>query len=429
MSGYSAPAGAGPRSAWSLADWLAWQETLHPQGIDLGLERVRAVGARLDLLRPAARVIVVGGTNGKGSTVAFLEAMLRADGRRVSAYTSPHLLRYEERLRCDGRELPATDWCRAFVAVDAARGDLSLTYFEFGTLAALWLAREHVPDVLVLEVGLGGRLDAVNIVDADVAVVTTVGIDHVEYLGPDRETIGYEKAGIYRPSRPAVCVDPAPPKRLLAHAASIGAPIHRLGHAFGYTPGAGGWCWWGPGGMLADLPQPALAGAHQYTNAAGAIAALRLLPGPATRTRAIADGIATACIDGRFQIASGVVEWIFDVTHNPHGAAALADTLRSRPVAGRTWLLLAMLADKDAPGVIAVLEPVVDRWCAAGLDGVRGRAAATLLAGMPDGASGFDTVEAACHWLDMAAQPGDRVVVCGSFVTVAAAWRARRVAT
>ncbi|HNI22862.1 MAG TPA: bifunctional tetrahydrofolate synthase/dihydrofolate synthase [Plasticicumulans sp.] len=414
------------RSDWSLADWLAWQETLHPKGIDLGLERVRAVAARLDLLQPSARTIVVGGTNGKGSTLAFLEAMLLAAGRRVAAYTSPHLLRYEERLRLDGRECPAGDWCRAFAAVDAARGDQSLTYFEFGTLAALWLARAFDPEVLVLEVGLGGRLDAVNIIDADVAIVTTIGIDHTEFLGPDRESIGCEKAGIYRPGRPAICVDPSPPASLLAHQQAIGARPYRFGHEFGVREARDGWGWWGPGGGL-DLPWPSLAGPHQLANAAGAVAALRLLPSIEVSGAAIASGIAAARLAGRFQIESGAVEWVFDVTHNPHGAAVLAETLQRRPVTGQTWLLLAMLADKDAAGVIAALTPVVDRWCAAGLDGARGRPVESMLALLPAGTMACKDVTAACRQLESAAQPGDRVIVCGSFLTVAEAMRARHI--
>lgn len=420
------PEAAQPHSGWSLVDWLGWQESLHPKNIDLGLDRVRTVAVRLDLLRPSARTIVVGGTNGKGSTVAFLEAMLRAAGLHVAAYTSPHLLRYEERLRLDGCECPAEDWCRAFAAVEAARAGVSLTYFEFGTLAALWLARVFAPDVLILEVGLGGRLDAVNLIDADVAVVTTIGIDHTDFLGPDRESIGYEKAGIYRPDKPAICVDPTPPDSLSAHRQAIGALAYRIGHEFGLQTGSDGWTWWGPGGTI-ELPHPSLPGAHQHRNAAGAIAALRLLPLPAIPAASIATGLASAELAGRFQVIPGAVEWVFDVTHNPHGAKVLAETLRARPVAGRTWMLLAMLVDKDAAGVIACLQPVVDHWCAAGLGGLRGRTAESLLADLPAGSGACPDVTSACRWLESKSQPGDRVVVCGSFLTVAEAMQARHI--
>ncbi|TCO80814.1 dihydrofolate synthase/folylpolyglutamate synthase [Plasticicumulans lactativorans] len=416
-----------------LADWLGWQERLHPVGIDLGLERVRAVAERLGVLRPAPVVITVGGTNGKGSTVAVLDAVLRAAGYRVGAYLSPHLLRYNERVRLRGREVDDEALCAAFAAVDAARGEISLTYFEFGTLAALWLFVRSGLDVVVLEVGLGGRLDAVNVVDADAAIVTSIGIDHVEYLGPDRDSIGFEKAGIFRAGRPAICADPVPPGRLLAHAAAVGASLLQVGRDYGWARDANGWTWWGGGTCHADLPPPGLSGAHQFGNAAAALAALAALSARLpVAPGAIAEGISKPMINGRFQIDAGAVEWIFDVTHNPHGATALAAALRARPCAGRTLVLLGLLADKDAAGFAEALAVPVAVWCCAGLAGARGRSGEALAAAI--GEAGGDAarlvaadVPAACAQLAAVAQPGDRVVVTGSFHTVAEALVARGV--
>lgn len=411
----------------SLAAWLAWQEQLHPVGIDLGLTRVREVAQRLDLLRPAPIVFTVGGTNGKGSSVAFLEAMLRAAGRRTGVYVSPHLLRYEERVRLDGREATAEAFCSAFAAIDAARGNISLTYFEFGTLAALWLIRQARVDVAVLEVGLGGRLDAVNIVDADASLVTAIGIDHVEYLGPDRDSIGFEKAGIYRSGHVAVCADDDPPARLLGHAAAIAARLQVAGRDFHWQrETAASWSWRTASEALQGLPSPALIGTHQFANAAGVIALLRAFDPALVPESALHAGLRSARVAGRFQVQSGRVEWIFDVTHNPHGAAALAAALAARPCAGRTWLLLAMLADKDAAGFVAVLGDEVDGICCAGLSGARGRSARAL-AGVLGKTAILEChdVASACDALASLARPADRVLVTGSFHTVAQALQAR----
>lgn len=411
----------------TLADWLAWQETLHPKGIDLGLERVRTVAGRLGLWPDAPPTITVAGTNGKGSSVALLEAILEAAGYRTGAYTSPHLLRYNERIRVAGTEAGDEAICRAFERVDAARGDVSLTYFEFGTLAALVIFREAGAQALVLEVGLGGRLDAVNCLDAHCALVTAIGIDHTDWLGPDRESIGFEKAGIFRAGRPAVCADPAPPASLVDHARAIGAQLYRRGPDFGRRLKGGTWTWWGGGRRLDELPLPALAGEHQLDNAAGALMALTALEDSLPVTGdAIAAGLGRMRLPGRFQVLPGALEWIFDVTHNPHGAAVLARCLAARPCAGRTRAVVGMLADKDMVGVAAALAPVIHHWYAAGLDPPRGCSGRVLAERLRAGGAGavtaFPDVAAACRAAVADAAPGDRVLVFGSFFTVAAAW-------
>lgn len=409
----------------TLNDWLRWQETLHPKAIELGLERVRTVWRRLRPNAPPFVVITVGGTNGKGSCVAFLDTILRAAGYRVGAYVSPHLLRYNERIRVDGIEVDDEALCQMFARVDAARGDVSLTYFEFGTLAALEWFWEAEVKVAVLEVGLGGRLDAVNAVDADAALVTSIALDHTDWLGPDRDSIGHEKAGIYRPGRPAVCADPAPPPRLLEHARAIGARLLRVGSDYGFSRAGVTWRWWSDEARLDALPSPALAGEHQLRNAAAALMTLislrDRLPVDAAAIRA---GLARARLPGRFQVVSGPVEWILDVAHNPAAAATLADQLRGRACAGRTRAILGLLADKDADGVIQALASVVDEWHPVTLAaGTRGRSGADLAARLrsadPQTVIPHDDIAEACHIARDRADVGDRIVVLGSFHLVA----------
>lgn len=406
----------------TLADWLAWQETLHPKAIDLGLERVRAVAERMGLLAPAHLVVTVAGTNGKGSSVALLESILACAGLRVGAYTSPHLWRYNERIRIDRQNVTDADIVAAFDRIDTARGDISLSYFEFGTLAALDLfARAHL-DVALLEVGLGGRLDAVNILDADCALVTAIGIDHVEWLGPDRESIGREKAGVFRAGRPAVCADPQPPASLREVAHDRGALWYALGEHYGYVVGTDGWSWWGPAVRLEDLPLPALPGSFQVQNAAGVLMALHALGARLPLTvQALREGLLRAHIAGRFQVVPGPVEEIYDVAHNPHGAAALAAALQARPCRGRTHAVCAMLADKDAAGVASALAGQVQVWYLAGLDTVRGQPASALAERMqlPAAPHVYDEPCAALQAARAAAQAGDRIVVFGSFHTIA----------
>ncbi|MFN2308423.1 MAG: bifunctional tetrahydrofolate synthase/dihydrofolate synthase [Gammaproteobacteria bacterium] len=407
----------------TLDAWLAWQETLHPKPVDLGLARVAAVAARLGLLAPAATVITVAGTNGKGSSVALLEAILAAAGRRVGAYTSPHLWRYNERIRLDRRPVDDAALIAAFARIDAARGDISLSYFEFGTLAALDIFARADLDVAVLEVGLGGRLDAVNILDADCALVTGIGIDHVDWLGPDREAIGREKAGIFRPGRPAICADPQPPASVREAARALAADLYVLGEHFGHRSSSAGWDWWGPDAGLADLPRPALPGAFQLDNAAGVLMALHSLGARLPLTReAIAAGLRGVRLAGRFSVIPGTVERIFDVAHNPHAAAALAATLAARPCPGRSLAVCALLADKDAAGVAAALASQVDVWYLAGLDGERAQSADALAQrmGLPPGHVRRHPDPSAAYAAACAdARSGDRIVVFGSFRVIA----------
>lgn len=409
----------------TLADWLAHQERLHPRTIELGLERVRVVLARLGADLPFGSIIV-GGTNGKGSCVAFLEAMLRASGRRVGAYTSPHLVRYNERIRVDGEEVSDDELCAAFARVEAARNDVSLTYFEFGTLAAFEVFRARGIEVAVLEVGMGGRLDAVNVISPLASVVTMVGIDHVEYLGPDREAIGYEKAGIFRPGRPAVCGDTDPPRSMLQYAQEIGARLLVAGRDFSWRKEGGGWSWQGPAGNYDKLPPPALPGEFQYANAAAAIAALDALRSDLpVSVDSVRMGLATARLAARVQIVPGDIEQILDVAHNPDGARVLSEFCRQHPPRGRTHAVLGMLYDKDAGAFARVLAPVVDEWYAGSLEGERGQDA-LLLAQRIRQAVPNAVVTPCGNVLDAyrrawsAASCGDRLLVCGSFHTVGA---------
>ncbi|MEL4892532.1 bifunctional tetrahydrofolate synthase/dihydrofolate synthase [Xanthomonas protegens] len=409
----------------TLPEWLAYIERQHPQDIAMGLERVRAVAARMRLTKPAKHVITVGGTNGKGSTVAFVEAIARTAGWRVGSYTSPHLLRYNERVRIDGEEASDADLVTAFAAVEAARGDTALTYFEYGTLAALWLFQQAKLELAVLEVGLGGRLDAVNLVDADVAVITTVDIDHTDWLGNDREAIGAEKAGIARPWKPLVLGEIDPPSSVLRRAYAIGANALRAGSDFFHEPiDADRWRWRDVGTEL-QLPLPQLRAPVQRANAATAIAALRALRRSLPRS-AYAEGIAAARLRGRLQpcVRDGV-EVLVDVGHNPQAARELATALQAQPVAGRTCAVFAALADKDAAGVVEALAAQVDAWHLAGLSGSRGQSAAQLrtrLAGTAAAEAGLaEGVVQALQSALAQAQPGDRVLVFGSFHTAAEA--------
>ncbi|MCD9029443.1 bifunctional tetrahydrofolate synthase/dihydrofolate synthase [Luteimonas sp. BDR2-5] len=421
----------------SLADWLAVIEARHPAGIELGLDRVGAVHARMDCGRPAAQVVTVAGTNGKGSTVAFIEAIARAAGWRVGTYTSPHLLAYNERVRIDGHDADDAALVEAFEAVEAARGDTPLTYFETGTLAALWLfARAGRAsaglDLAVLEVGLGGRLDAVNIVDPDVAVITTVDLDHQDWLGADREAIGLEKAGIARPWKPLVLGDDDPPASVLRHAYAIGAVAIRGGSDFLFAPvDAGHWSWREVGYGI-ELPMPALAAPVQLRNAAVAVAAMRALPREVPDAALVA-GIGTAALAARLQrFERDGVEILVDVAHNPQAARALADWLVARPAAGRVFAVYAALGDKDVAGVVEALAPHVARWWLAGLDGAgaRGQDAAGLQARLAAVAATAALAGSAARHADVAgaldaargaAQAGDRILVFGSFHTAAAA--------
>ena len=411
----------------TLALWLAYLATLHPNTIALGLDRVRVVYARLGIAF-ACPVITVAGTNGKGSTCALLERMLVAGGYRVGLYTSPHLLRYNERVRIAGVEATDDALCAAFEAVEDARADTALTYFEFGTLAALWLFARSGLDALVLEVGLGGRLDAVNIIDADVAIVTSVAIDHVAYLGETREAIGFEKAGIYRARRAAICADRNPPHSLLEHARVLEAKLLRIGGDYDFTVQAGQWSYRGPGGARHGLPHPALRGAVQLGNAATALTALDVLRNRLPLSMgAVREALVDIALPGRFQVLPGRPVQVFDVAHNPQAAKVLADNLGAMGFHPETWAVFAIMADKDIDGVIAALKARVDRWFVATLPPPRGASAAMLRtrlesAGVANTAiREFDDPVTAYGAALGGVTEADRIVVLGSFLTVAAA--------
>jgi dihydrofolate synthase / folylpolyglutamate synthase len=410
----------------TLPAWLDWQSSLHPKAIVLGLERVRTVWQRLHPQPFTPVVITIGGTNGKGSCVAYAEAILQAAGHRVGCYTSPHLLRYNERVRLLGEEARDAQLCEAFDAVERARGEVALTYFEFGTLAALWLFSNAGLDAVVLEVGLGGRLDAVNLLDADLAILTTIDLDHTEWLGDTRGAIALEKAGILRPGRPAVFGGPDAPPELLAYAERNGVPLRVAGQDYAWQEEGAGWQWQGVGTGLTGLPLPALHGRFQLANAAAVITGLHLL-GHRLRVppQAIAAGLRNARLAGRFQVVPGPVEVILDVAHNPEAAGALADNLRGRPIQGRTLGVCAMLADKDATEVARRLAPLVEGWFLGGLTGERARPAEVLAECWRE--AGIDPrrirccgeVSQALSQARQAAGPGDRILVFGSFLTVA----------
>ena len=410
----------------TLADWLDFIERQHPNSIDMGLDRVREVASRMGLKRPVKRVIAVGGTNGKGSTVAFVESIARVHGWKVGTYTSPHLLRYNERVRIDGVDVDDASLIAGFEAVHAARGETPLTYFEYGTLCALWLFARSKLDLAVLEVGLGGRLDAVNIVDADASIITTVDLDHQEWLGNDVEAIGFEKAGIARPFKPLILGDDDPPASVLRHAYAIGAQSWRIANDFFAEPIDTQTWRWREVGFSMILPMPALAAPVQLRNAACAIAALRALRARIDK-RTYAEGIASAQIAGRLQrFEQGGVEVLVDVGHNPQAAHALAAWLRRQPKR-RTLAVYAALADKDAAGVVGALADVVDGWHIAGLadagplgqgvDDFAQRLAGTAAADAQRHAGVADAQDAA---IAQAAADG-RVLVFGSFHTAAAA--------
>ena len=423
-----------------LNDWLAHLESLHPKGqggIELGLDRVARVKAALGQSQHCP-VIVVGGTNGKGSTCAYLEAIYRQAGYRTGCYTSPHLLVYNERVRLDGAVVDDNVLSRAFARVEAARqvaGGVALTYFEFGTLAAWEVFAGHGVDVAILEVGLGGRLDAVNVYDADCAIVTGIALDHTDWLGTTREAIGFEKAGIYRSGRPALCADPAPPASLCDHAAAIGADLRLIGRDFSQQPGASGWGFVSEKNRLnptqnltlENLPLPALRGACQLRNAAAVLAAIDTLQErlPVSQA-AMAQGLRAVALPGRFQRVGEHPEVILDVAHNPEALAGLARNLDEMPVAGKTLAVVGMLADKDIAGALAALAGKVDHWLVAGLDVPRGAPAARVASVVADlgGRVGqFDSPEAAFACAVGLAGENDRIAAFGSFYTVAAVLR------
>jgi dihydrofolate synthase / folylpolyglutamate synthase len=412
----------------TVSAWLAWQQSAHPVEVDPGLERVGVVWRRLGM-QFAAAVLTIGGTNGKGSVAAYLDAMLAAAGYETGLFTSPHLLRYNERIRVRGREVADAELLAAFAAIDAARGEISLTYFEWNTLAALFLFSRARVDVVVLEVGMGGRLDAVNILDADVAAVVSVGLDHREWLGDSIEAIGAEKAGIYRAGRPAVFGGRQAPRSVVAHAAAIGARMRQLGTDFDFVERADGWDYVGFGSRRRELPLPALAGAGQIGNAAVALAVLEASePALLVPDAAVRSGLREVRLPGRFQVVGGTPEWILDVAHNEDAARLLAASLAARAHAGRTLAVCGILADKDIEAIVAALAPRVRRWIAVGLDGPRALPPAELAERIrhagAESVVAVDTVAAGMAEARVECATGDRAVVFGSFLTVgpALAW-------
>jgi dihydrofolate synthase / folylpolyglutamate synthase len=393
----------------------------------MGLERVRAVYARMRIAI-ACPVVTVAGTNGKGSTCALVERMLGAGGYRVGLYSSPHLLRYNERVRIGSIDADDAALCEAFTAVEAVRDDVPLTYFEFGTLAALWLFARAGLDACVVEVGLGGRLDAVNIVDPDIAVVTGIAIDHVDYLGSTRESIGAEKAGIYRAHRVAICGERDPPRSLLATAEHVGARLLRIGIDYDFTASAQQWSYRGPGGARHGLPYPALRGAYQLANAATALTAVDALREHLPLSMgAVREALVGVELRGRFQVLPGRPVCVLDVAHNPQAAFALAETLGAMGFHPNTVAVLGIMRDKDIDAVIAALRPRVDRWHVATLPPPRGATAELLrerlqAAGI-EAASvrEFDDPALAFRAAREESAEADRIIVFGSFQTVAAA--------
>lgn len=410
-----------PSASAGLADWLDYQERLHPRSIELGLARVGAVADRLGLRAAHVPTLTVAGTNGKGSSATLASLALREAGYRTGLYTSPHLLRYHERIAVDGREAGDDELCAAFADIERHRGDTPLTYFEFGTLAALWLFREHAVQARVLEVGLGGRLDAVNLIDADVALLTSVGLDHLDWLGPDREAIASEKVHVFRPHRPAVCADPDPPRAVARHAQAIGADLWQIGRDFDAHDEGAAWSWRGRDAQWGALPRPGLPGAAQLRNAAGVIAALRVLaPHCVVDERAVRAALPRLSLRGRFERRG---RCIFDVAHNAEAAQALHQQLAARMDARPVHLVLGMLQDKPVEAFCRELAPQVRRVYCATLPPPRGWPAADLAgrvraAGLP--AEAFDDVPGALDAALRNAQDEDEIVVTGSFLTVAA---------
>ena len=409
----------------TLADWLAHAEQLHSKNIELGLDRVRAVADRMGLHFDCP-VITVAGTNGKGSTCAMLESILRHAGYRTGVYSSPHLVHFEERLRLYGESVSAADLLPCFEAVEAARGDTTLTYFEFTTLAIMACMQSARLDVVILEVGLGGRLDAVNIIDADCAVITSIDLDHMDFLGPDRESIGFEKAGILRAGRPAIVSDPMPPQSVIVHAQAIGADLWRFGQDFNVSGDPQQWGWAGRGRRYSGLAYPALRGANQLINAAGVLAALESLrPRLPINAQAVRNGFAMVELPGRFQIIPGQPALVLDVAHNAHAVAALAANLDAMGFYPTTHAVFGLMADKDSAPIFARIGPLIDRWYFTDLPTPRAASAADLMARWEAQNKRTDAT-ASTHAAPMsaldaaiaAADPADRIVVFGSFFTV-----------
>lgn len=415
----------------TLSQWLQWQENLHFTEVDPGLERVgevwRLMGGETKL---PCKVVTIAGTNGKGSSVAITAAILQAAGYRTGTYTSPHLLRYNERMCINGEPCDDAEICAAFARIDQARGDISLTYFEFATLAAADLFCRQQVDVAILEVGMGGRLDAVNLFDTDVALITPIGLDHMAWLGDNREAIGREKAGIIRSDSPVVCSELCPPESVLTYAESLKTRCLIAGKDFSHQPQTTHWSWRNGDHQYQDLPMPALTGAYQLQNASAVLQVCALLSqqGITIDEPAIKTGLQQVRLSGRFQVIAGPVTRILDVTHNQQGADNLRTLLAESAGKGKTYAVLAMLKDKDSQAVATTLNDVIDFWYLAGLDGNRGLSAEALCENLlpivGDKKVGcYEQVSDACQAAQATAAMGDRILIFGSFHTVEAAMR------
>ena len=409
----------------TLSEWLAHCENLHPHAIDMGLDRVRQVAQKLQLALKVP-VITVAGTNGKGSTCAMLEAIYLQAGYKTGVYTSPHLVQFEERCRLQGESPPAAMFANAFEQVEQARGGISLTYFEFSTLAILKMMADSELDVVILEVGLGGRLDAVNLMDADCAIITSIDLDHTSLLGNDRETIGLEKAGIMRSGKSVVLSDPVPPNSIIQHAKNLGADLWLMGQDFNFSGDPLQWSWAGRGRRYSGLAYPALRGANQLLNASGVLAALEIMrPQLPVTAQAIRNGLAMVELTGRFQIVPGEPVLVLDVAHNPHSVAALAANLDAMGFYPCTHAIFGAMADKDLASMLQKILPLVDAWYFTDLPLPRATSAVKLQdewrqmnTRQDVKASQYTSPQKALEAAITAAAPADRILVFGSFYTV-----------
>jgi dihydrofolate synthase / folylpolyglutamate synthase len=407
-----------------LQDWLNWQESSHPLTIDLGLERVASVYRQLELPEPTPITLTVGGTNGKGSCVAYLEAIYREQGYQVGAYTSPHILKYNERIKIDGKPVEDALICHAFERIEYVRDGISLSYFEFGTLAALIIFREAGVDVQLLEVGLGGRLDAVNIIAPDAAIISSIGIDHVAWLGETRESIGFEKAGIFRDGVPAIVGDPEPPVSLQNVSKERNAILLALGNAFSYVRHPTHWEWRDNHDVIDNLPAPALEGEHQYRNAAAVIMAVSQLQDRLpVSAKSIRSALSKVVLPGRFQMVPGPVPVLLDVGHNPEAVGTLVAYLKQKFTGRRIRAIFAMMRDKDIVGVLEIMKPMVYEWYFAPLVNLRAcgeplMREAFAEVGMTNVNFGFKNFKEAFAAAENNAQPDDLLLVFGSFFLV-----------
>ena len=413
----------------SIDKWLHWQESLHFTAIELGLERCRRVANNMGLLNPSYNVISVAGTNGKGSSIIMLDRILRNAGYKIGRYTSPHLLRYNERICINGIEATDTELCESFDRIDRARGNISLTYFEFGTLAALDLFRQHSVQIAILEVGLGGRLDAVNILDADISLITSIDIDHQEWLGNNRESIGREKAGIFRNLAPAICSEPNPPQSLLDCSEALGTPISILGSDYQFNLINDTWSWSTKDTRIERLPRPMKYCDFQIQNASGVLMLLAKIQDEyPVSTENIKQGLSSFRLKGRFQIIPGAIPKILDVAHNRESIKALVNNLKMIPCYGITHIILGMLKDKDHQRVIKELIGITDTWHFVSISQDRGIEAKILTSklkalGRLENISEYSNVEEALDKIHKLSMPDDRIIITGSFYTVGAAIR------